>query len=102
MSVGWGVIFGLGELGVTRWLEKPPDPSAVQAQEPKTRVVPSGTLLASLDPTIEFADELAEPPTWRASCRCLPTSLLRDTLAIGFVGRDRRLWNSMVQGTQMI
>ena len=59
-STGWRVAFGLGELGVTRWLEKPPDPSAVQAQEPKTRVVPSGTLLASLDPAIKFADELAE------------------------------------------
>ena len=68
---GWRVVFGLGELVVTRWLEKPPDPSAVQAQEPKTRVVPSGTLLVSLDPAIEFADELAESPTWRASCRCL-------------------------------
>ena len=63
MSVGWMVVFGLGELGVTKWLEKPPDPSAVQAQEPKTRVVPSGTLLVSLDPAIEFADELAESPT---------------------------------------
>ena len=31
MSAGWSVIFGLGELGVTRWLEKPPDPSAVHA-----------------------------------------------------------------------
>ena len=81
MPVSWELIFGLGELGVTRWLEKPPVPSAVQAQEPKTRVVPSGTLLASLDPAIEFADELTESPTWRASCRCLPTSLLRDTLS---------------------
>ena len=81
MSAGWGVIFGLGELGVTRWLEKPPEPSAVHAQEPKIRVVPSGTLLASLDPAIELADDLAEAPTWRASCRCLPPSLLRDTLS---------------------
>ena len=63
MSVGWSMIFGLDELGVTRWLEKPPDPSGVHAQERKTRVVPSGTLLASLDPAIEFADELAESPT---------------------------------------
>ena len=39
-SAGWRVVFGVGELGVTRWLEKPPDLSAVQAQEPKTRVVP--------------------------------------------------------------
>jgi len=74
-------VFGLGELGVTRWLEKPPVPSAVHAQELKTRVVPSGTLLASLDPAIEFIGELAESPTWRASCRCLPPSLLRDTLS---------------------
>ena len=75
------MVFGLGGLGVTRWLEKPPDPSAVHAQEPKTRVVPSSTLLASLDPAIEFADELAESPTWRASYWCLPPSLLRDTLS---------------------
>jgi hypothetical protein len=37
--------------------------SAVQAQEPKTSVVPSGMLLASLDLAIEFADELTESPT---------------------------------------
>ena len=30
---------------------------------------------------IELADELAESPTWRASYRCLPPSLLRDTLS---------------------
>ena len=89
VSAGWLLIFDSGALGVTMWLEKPPDPSAVQAQEPKTRVVPSGMLLASFDPVIEFADELAESPTWRASCRCLPPSLLRDTLSSGIVGRDR-------------
>ena len=81
MSPSWGVVFDLGESGVTRWLEKPPDPSAMNAQEPKTRVVPSGMMLASLDPAIEFSDELAEAPTWRASCRCLLPSLLRDTLS---------------------
>ena len=63
MSASWGVIFGLGELCVTGWQEKPPDPSAVHAQEPKMWVVPLGTLLASLDPAIKFADELAESPT---------------------------------------
>ena len=63
MSASWEVAFSLGELGVTRWQEKPPVPSAVHAQEPKTRVVPLGTLLASLNPAIEFADELAESPT---------------------------------------
>ena len=82
MDVGeLGAGFRLGELGVIRWLEKPPVPSAVQAQEPKTRVVPFGTLLESLDPAIEFIGELAESPTWHASCRCLPPSLLRDTLS---------------------
>ena len=60
---------------------KLPDPSAMQAQEPKTSAVPSGTLLAPLDPAIEFVDELAESPTWRANCRCLSPSLLRDTLS---------------------
>ena len=81
MSADWKVVFGLGELGVTRWLEKPPDPSAMQAQEPKTRVVPSGTLLASLDLAIKFADELTESTTWRASYQCSMPSLLRDTLS---------------------
>ena len=81
VSATWELVFDLGELGMTRWLEKPPVPSAVHAQEPKTRVVPCGTLLALLDPAIEFANELAESPTWHASCRCLPPSLLRDTLS---------------------
>ena len=81
MSASWERVFNLCELGVTRWLEKPPVSSAVQAQEPKTKVVPSGTLLALLDPAIEFIGELAETPTWRASCQCLPPSLLRDTLS---------------------
>ena len=81
MPASWEGVFDLGELGVTRWQEKPHVPSAVQAQEPKTRVVPSGTLLALLDPAIEFVGELAETATWRASCRCLLPSLLRDTLS---------------------
>ena len=80
-SVDWEVVFGLGELSMTRLLEKSPDPSVVQAQELKTMVVPSGTLLMSLDPAIEFANELAESPNWRASCRCLPPSLHRNTLS---------------------
>ena len=94
------VLFDSDSLGMMRWLEKPPDPSAVQAQELKTKVVSSGTLLTSLDLAIEFADELAESPTWRASSQCLPPSLLRDTFSSRVVGKDRLLWNSMVQGTQ--
>ena len=81
MSASRERVFDLGELGMTRRLEKPPDPSAVHAQKTKTRVVPSGTLLASLDLAIEFVGELAESPTWRVRCRCLPPSLLRDTLS---------------------
>ena len=81
MSASWERVFDLGELGMTRWLEKPPVPSAVQAQELKMKVVPSGMLLALLDPAIEFVGELAETPTWCASCLCLPPSLLRDTLS---------------------
>ena len=63
MPASWERVFDLGELGMTRWLEKPPFPSAVQAQEPKTKVVPSGTLLALLDPAMEFVGELAKSPT---------------------------------------
>ena len=81
MPASWERVFDLGELGVTRWLEKRPVPSAVQAQEPKTKVAPSRTLLVLLDPAIEFVAELAKSPTWRSSCWCLPPSLLRDTLS---------------------
>ena len=63
MSASWERVFDLGKLGITRWLEKPPVPSAVQAQEPKTKVVPSSTLLALLDMAIEYVGELAESPT---------------------------------------
>jgi len=34
VSATWELVFDLGELGVTRWLEKPPILSAVHAQEP--------------------------------------------------------------------
>ena len=57
------MVFSSGELGVMRWLEKPPDPSAVKAQEPKTSVVPSGTLSTLFDLAIKFVDELADSPT---------------------------------------
>ena len=33
-------------------------------------------------------------------CRCLLPSMLRNTLSSRIVGRNRLLWNSMVQGTQ--
>ena len=43
----------------------------IAPKEPKTRVMPSSTVLASLDLAIEFTDKLAESATWCASCRCL-------------------------------
>ena len=58
----WSSSFASGSSGMIRWPVKPPDPSAVQAQEPKTRVVPSGTALASLDLAIKFTGELVESP----------------------------------------
>ena len=85
---------------MTRWLEKPPDPSPVQVQEPKTRVVSSGTLLASLNPAIEFADELVESPTGVLAVGVYRQAYSGIPLVVRFVGRDRLLWNSVVQGTQ--
>ena len=73
-------LFGVGEL--VNWLSKPPEPSAMQTHEPKMKVAPlGGVMVLKAKVAIELADELAESPTWRASCRCLPTSLLRDTLS---------------------
>ena len=40
-----------------------------------------GAMVLKAKVAIELADELAESPTWRASCRCLPLSLLRDVLS---------------------
>ena len=40
-----------------------------------------GVIVLKAKVAIELADELAESPTWRASCWCLPPSLLRDTLS---------------------
>ena len=70
----------MGEL--VKWLLKPPEPLATQPQEPKMKVVPlGGVLVLKAKVAIEVADELAESPTWRASCRCLPPRLLRNTLS---------------------
>ena len=72
-------LFGVGEL--VKWLSKPPEPSATQTHEPKMKVAPlGGVMVLKAKVAIELADKLAEAPIWRASCRCLPPSLLRDTL----------------------
>jgi len=73
-------LFGVGEL--VKWLSKPPEPLATQTHEPKMKVAPlGGVMVLKAKVAIELADELAESPTWRASYRCLPPSLLRDTLS---------------------
>ena len=69
-------VFGMGEL--VRWLSNPPEPLATQTHEPKMKVTPLGGVMVL---KAKVAIELAESPTWRASCRCLPPSLLRDTLS---------------------
>ena len=72
-------LFGVGEL--VKWLSKPPEPLAMQTHEPKMKVTPlGGVMVLKAKVAIELADELAESPTWHASCRCLLPSLLRDTL----------------------
>ena len=74
------VILGVGEL--VRWLSKPPEPLATQTHELKMKVAPlGGVMVLKTKVAIELADELAEPPTWRASYQCLPPSLLKDTLS---------------------
>ena len=72
--------FSVGEL--VKWLSKPPEPLATQTHEPKMKVAPlGGVVVLKAKVAIELADKLAEAPIWRASCRCLPPSLLRDTLS---------------------
>ena len=74
------VIFNVGEL--VRWLSKPPELLETQTHEPKTKVEPwGGAMVLNVKVAIELADELADSPTWHASCWCLPPSLLRDTLS---------------------
>ena len=74
------VAFSVGRL--VRWLLKPPEPLAMQTHEPKMKVVPrGGAMVLKVKVAIELANELAESPTWRASCWCLLPSLLRDTLS---------------------
>ena len=73
-------LFGVGEL--VKWLSKPSEPLVMQTYEPKMKVAPlGGVMVLKAKVAIELADELTESPTWRVSCRCLPPSLLRDTLS---------------------
>ena len=72
-------LFGMGEL--VKWLSKPPEPLATQTHEPKMKMPLGGVMVLKAKVAIELADELAESPNWRASCRCLPPSLFKDTLS---------------------
>ena len=92
-------LFSVGEF--VKWLSKLPEPLATQTHEPKMKVAPlGGVMVLKAKLAIELADELASPlpgapaiGVYRQACSGIP-------LAVRFVGRDRRLWNSMVQGTQ--
>ena len=59
-------------VGLIRWLEKPPDPSAMQTHEPKTKVVPTSIAgkLKSKDAIEFFCWSLVMSPTVGASGRC--------------------------------
>jgi hypothetical protein len=64
-------VFGLG--GTVRWRWKDTAPSAVQAQEPKTKVSPQlkATVGLMKIEAVEFAMRSSvRAPTWHASCRC--------------------------------
>ena len=52
------------------------DPRAEMKVAPR-----GGIMVLKAKVALELADELAESPTWPASCRCLSPSLLRDTLS---------------------
>ena len=77
-------LFGVGKL--VKWLSKPPKPLAMQTHKPKMKVALLGGVMVL---KAKVVIELAESPTWRASCRCLPPSLLRDILSSRIEGRDR-------------
>jgi hypothetical protein len=64
-------VLGLGAM--VRWRWKDPAPSAVQTQDPKTKVSPrlKETVGLMEIEAVEFAmRSSARSPTWRASCRC--------------------------------
>ena len=100
MPATWELVFGLGKLGVTRWLEKTPIPLAVHAQEPKTRVVLSARcwrcLIQPSNSPMNSPTPLPGAPAVGVYCQTYSGI----PLSVKFVGRDRLLWNSMVQGTQ--
>ena len=62
----------LAPVGLIRWLEKPPDPSAMQTHEPKTKVVPT-SIVGKLKSKVAiefFCWSLVMSPTVGASGRC--------------------------------
>jgi hypothetical protein len=64
-------VLGLGAMARRRWED--PAPSAVQTQDPKTKVSPrlKATVGSMEIEAVEFAmRSSARSPTWRASCRC--------------------------------
>ena len=78
-------------MGLVKWMSKPPEPSATQTHEPKMKVAPlEGVMVLKAKVPLPSAPAVS---VYCQACSGIP-------LAVGFVGRDRRLWNSIVQGTQ--
>ena len=91
MPASWERVLGLGELGVTRWLEKPPVLPGVHAQEPKTMLcLPARCWRCMIRPSNSLVNSLRPLPgapavgVYRQACSGIP-------LAVEFVGRDRLL-----------
>ena len=94
-----GIAFSVERL--VRWLSKPHKPFATQTHEPKTKMAPWGSaMVLEAKVAIELADELADPLPGSPAVGVYRQAYSGIPLAVRFVGRDRLLWNSMVQGTQ--
>ena len=58
-------------------------PSALQIQDPKTKVVPAEKVILRLRSAELSRKNSSKAPTWRASCRCFTT----DSLPRGYPGQ---------------
>ena len=91
MPASWERVLSLGGLGVIRWLEKPPIPSAVHARNQKRGLrLPARCWRCLIRPSNSLVNSpnlLPGTPAvgvYRQACSGIP-------LPVGFVGRDRLL-----------
>ena len=91
--------FSVGEL--VKWVSKPSEPLVTQTHEPKMKVEPlGGVVVLKAKVAIELANELVRPLPGTPAVGVYCQACSGIPLAVRFVGRDRRFWNSMVQETQ--